>query len=230
MSVSEIKTASLTPSEQARHDVLEQEIEAGITTFIRVGTALAEMRDSRLYRARYETFELYCSCKWSISRTRAYQMIEAASVASTFVNSEVPAPTNEGQARALAAAPPEERVDVMAKVAAAGKPTAAAITAEIANRSEPTPDSAPAAGWAQRNLSRTNGRTKFEPASSAPVRRSPIPQQISRATVDLTRLLNRIEKLVGDDRFGKDQGQDLARRLLRIELARAVDLHNRAGR
>ncbi len=39
-----------------------------------------QIRDNRLYRETYGTFEEYCKEKWDISRPRAYQLIKAAEV------------------------------------------------------------------------------------------------------------------------------------------------------
>lgn len=62
-----------------------------------------EIRDSRLYREHYSTFEEYCRERWGWSRGRAYQHIEAADTAAIVsTNVDIPAPTNEGQARELA--------------------------------------------------------------------------------------------------------------------------------
>lgn len=82
---------------------LEAVIERGLQLFYEVGDALAEVRDRRLYReAGCSTFEAYCRDKWGISRPRAYQMIDAASVhglLSTIV--DIPLPANEAQVREL---------------------------------------------------------------------------------------------------------------------------------
>ena len=75
---------------------LENVIESGLDTVLEVGNALAEIRDSKLYLAEFQTFEAYCRDRWKISRPRAYQLITAADV-STIV--DVP---SESHARELA--------------------------------------------------------------------------------------------------------------------------------
>jgi hypothetical protein len=60
---------------------LETVIERGRQAFIEVGSALLEIKDSRLYRATHKTFEDYCRERWGISRSYAHRMIEAAGVA-----------------------------------------------------------------------------------------------------------------------------------------------------
>lgn len=56
----------------------EKAIEKGLGTFVEVGQALLDIRDGKLYRASYKTFESYCKERWDISRPRAYQLIEGA--------------------------------------------------------------------------------------------------------------------------------------------------------
>lgn len=74
----------------------ERVIENGLATFLKVGSALTEIRDGRLYRADYETFEAYCQGRWGFTSRRARQLIDAAEIGTV-----VPV-ANEAQARALA--------------------------------------------------------------------------------------------------------------------------------
>ncbi len=79
----------------------ESVIDSGLKSFVEVGNALAEIRDDKLYEG-FKTFEDYCSKRWSISRPRAYQLIDSAKVVdcvSTIV--DITPPKNEAQARAL---------------------------------------------------------------------------------------------------------------------------------
>lgn len=100
MSVAPVIT--LAPAESERLGRLEATIESGLQTFHEVGSALLEIRDSRLYRAEFSTFEDYCRDRWDMSRPRAYQLIDAAQVvASLSTNVDTPAPSREGHARAL---------------------------------------------------------------------------------------------------------------------------------
>jgi hypothetical protein len=83
-----------------RLDELEAVIERGVQTFIEVGKALTEIRDSRLYKQTYNSFETYCKERWGFSRARGYQLIDAAKLSTTV---DTP-PANERQARALRSA------------------------------------------------------------------------------------------------------------------------------
>lgn len=96
---------SLTTLETDRLTALEQTIERGLQTFVDVGTALLEIRDSRLYRQTFGTFEDYCRERWGMSRVHAFRMIEAASVANNLLPIGNILPATESQARPLTGLP-----------------------------------------------------------------------------------------------------------------------------
>ena len=78
----------------------EQQIKRGLKTFVEVGTALQTIRDGRLYREQYATFDEYCRERWNMSRIHAHRTIEAAEVAGMLpVGNTI---TSERQARELA--------------------------------------------------------------------------------------------------------------------------------
>lgn len=82
---------------------LEAVIARGMDTFMEVGTALGEIRDARFYRFTHPTFEDYVRERWGMSRARAYQLMDGATVArivSTVV--DTPAPASEAVAREMA--------------------------------------------------------------------------------------------------------------------------------
>ena len=92
----------LSQLEQFRLADLEQVVEQGLDAFMVVGQALLEIRDARLYRETHGSFEAYLDERWGVSRSRGYQLIDAARVTkalSTGVDLDPPA--NEAQARAL---------------------------------------------------------------------------------------------------------------------------------
>jgi len=74
------RATALLPAEAERREALEHDIGSGMRTFRTVGAALEEMRDSRLYRSTHDTFEDYCSDRWSIGKAYAYCLIEGAVV------------------------------------------------------------------------------------------------------------------------------------------------------
>lgn len=92
-----IEPLSLEESEQLA--VCESEISEGLATFWTVGAALAQISEKRLYRDKFETFQIYCKERWSITRQHAYRLIEAVDV---FENvSPVGDIRSERQARAI---------------------------------------------------------------------------------------------------------------------------------
>lgn len=104
-------TDYLSTSEAGRLVELETVIERGLQTFIEVGSALMEIRNSRLYRQRYATFEEYCQERWDLRKSRIYQLMDAAEVVENLKSSTIvelssgnmmPLPVNEAQARPLA--------------------------------------------------------------------------------------------------------------------------------
>ena len=63
---------------------LEVVIERGQRTFIEAGEALLEIRESKLYRLGYGTFETYCKGRWGFSSNRARRLMDAAEVVSVM--------------------------------------------------------------------------------------------------------------------------------------------------
>lgn len=92
----------LTTLETERLATLEAVIDHGLQTFIEVGNALLEIRNSRLYRAGYGTFEDYCRQRWGMSKVHAYRLIDAAQVVANLESNQlVTLPASEAQARPL---------------------------------------------------------------------------------------------------------------------------------
>jgi hypothetical protein len=80
---------------------LERVIERGLNTFVAVGGALLEIRDSRLYHQTHKTFDAYCRARWGWGHKRAYDLIDSAQVAKRLV----PVRTDISQPVAAALAP-----------------------------------------------------------------------------------------------------------------------------
>ncbi len=78
---------------------LEIVIANGLQTFVDVGQALLEIRDRRLYRECYKTFDDYCRERWGWSRSYAHRHIQGAQVARLLPIGDKPG--NEAQAREL---------------------------------------------------------------------------------------------------------------------------------
>ncbi|MDQ3665403.1 MAG: phage N-6-adenine-methyltransferase [Acidobacteriota bacterium] len=98
----------LSGTEKGSLERCEQVIARGVTTFFEVGAALTEIRDSRLYRCEYPTFESYCRERWDMGRAHAYRLIESAGVVENLspIGDGI-LPANEAQARELIPYEPE---------------------------------------------------------------------------------------------------------------------------
>jgi hypothetical protein len=99
----------LTTVEAGRLEACEAAIKAGMQTFLEVGNSLLEIRDSRLYRQDFSTFEEYCRQRWGMVASRARQLIGAAGVVRNLGSVTNVTPSNEAQARALASLPDDEQ-------------------------------------------------------------------------------------------------------------------------
>jgi len=118
---------------------LEARVEIGLKAFWEIGLALSQIRDQRLYRENYKTFEEYCITRWEMSRRSAYQLISAATVVENVRNCAQILPLNEAQARPLTALPPEQQREAWTKVlstAPSGKVTAVHV-AQVAREYQP---------------------------------------------------------------------------------------------
>lgn len=119
---------------------LEEVVERGLSTFVDVGNALLEIRESRLYIETHGTFEAYCRDRFALQRQRAYELIEASRVhASVSENSDTP-PALEAHAAALAPLldEPAQLREAWAEVVDLHpKPTAAQVREVVARRIEP---------------------------------------------------------------------------------------------
>ncbi len=140
---------SLVP-ESKRLLALEKVIEKGRQTFVDVGCALAEIRDSKLYLCEHNTFEDYCREKWGWTKTYCNNLIQGASVVKSIPASVTTMVVNERQARELGKVEPEKRQEVIEIAAATGKVTAKSIKEAV------------------ENLSHTQSETTEAPPSQAP--------------------------------------------------------------
>ena len=132
----------LDSKELSRLEGLEHIVERGKQTFIEVGNALAEIRDSKLYRQTHKTFELYCREKWDWTKTTANRFIQA----SETVNNLTPIgviPTSESQIRPLAKLDKDEQYEAWCKANEIAdkqdKPVTGAIVQQAVDEIKPKP-------------------------------------------------------------------------------------------
>jgi hypothetical protein len=127
--------------EEYRHQRLaecEAVIRRGLETFIEVGQALLEIREGRLYRTEFATFDAYLEARWPElgSCRRAYQLMNAAQVVSNLNSCSEVLPANEAQARPLTGLPVETQRQAWLQAIdeASDRPITAGLVKAVADR------------------------------------------------------------------------------------------------
>jgi hypothetical protein len=138
MSVTQQQITAVEKISHAERDSLstcEAIIERGLRSFYEVGAALTRIRDERLYRATYGTFEEYCLKRWNWGKAYAYRQIAAAEVVANL-SPIGDVPQTESQARPLVGLRPQEQRVVWGKAVeeSKGKQPTAAKVEEVAKR------------------------------------------------------------------------------------------------
>ena len=102
------KTEKLGLDEQRELEKCEHVLRTGLATFFEVGQALLTIRNARLYRHDFSTFEAYCHQRWAMGRNYAWHLIGAAErVRLLPSDSKTPRPINEFQVRPFLRLEPE---------------------------------------------------------------------------------------------------------------------------
>lgn len=130
----ETEISILSSEEKLNLTTYEEIIEKGLKTFIEVGNALFEIKNNKLYRESFTTFEAYCKERWQLKRQRAYELMGAAEIVNQL--SEISdktnlLPTKESHANALAQIPVTLRFQVWRGVVEESLNTGRAITAKM---------------------------------------------------------------------------------------------------
>lgn len=128
-------TKTLNAKERRRFSACNEQIKTGLRSCFDTGAALAEVRDDKLYREDYGTFEDYCREMFQVTRAHAYRLIEAADLKGDLspIGDKI---TNEAQARELAKVPEGRREEVLKQVSTNGPITAKAIAEQAKSFSE----------------------------------------------------------------------------------------------
>jgi hypothetical protein len=102
----------LSRSEKTCLAELEATIDTGLETFLKVGRALAQIRDRRLYREHYGTFSNYVSSRFNLCRSIADQLIRSSQVAEHLLESgySLPANVTEAAMRPLTTLPQDNEL------------------------------------------------------------------------------------------------------------------------
>lgn len=117
----------------------EAEIEEGKAIFMKVGNALARIRDERLYRVTHGTFEKYCQDRWGFSRQYAAALCRATEVVKNLglETNCLPEPATEGATRPLTKLPKEQQAEAWqaaVESSPTGKPTAREVEKIVQER------------------------------------------------------------------------------------------------
>lgn len=133
-----IGPVALTPAEASALIDCEAAIQHGLETFIDVGLKLAEIRDGKLYRAAYCSFEQYCEDRWEMTGRYARRVCAAAEVTQLLAKQGFDhVPETESQARPLTALPSGQAIEVWAEIiqtAPQGKVTARHVQDIVASK------------------------------------------------------------------------------------------------
>lgn len=117
---------TLTPAERADLADSEDLVQKGLDATREARASLLHIRDARLYREQFGTFEEYMLKRWGYSARHGHRLADWAMVEQNLlegpkskdqspksgVEAEVPLPRNESQARPLARLKPEEQREV----------------------------------------------------------------------------------------------------------------------
>jgi hypothetical protein len=134
------KPTSLSTEEARRFEELTGTIEGGMKTFLEVGSALAEVRDRKLYRVKFPTWDAYLKTTFGMGRSYATRQIRAKEIVIELeqmlpIGNILRLPVNEGQVRPLHKLDtPEQRARAWREAVEASPdapPTAAAVTKSV---------------------------------------------------------------------------------------------------
>lgn len=120
---------------------LERAVRQGLVVFYRVGEALAEIRDRKLYKQHgFTDFRDYLREYWNMGKSRAYQLIESGEVMRNLKSvhncGQKILPNSEAVTRELAKLPPDRQSEAWSVAVETSKdnnPTAAHTKAVVAS-------------------------------------------------------------------------------------------------
>jgi hypothetical protein len=147
ITVTAVEVPELTEEEQRDRLHLERRVERA---FFEAGKALTELRDRRLYRSTYKTFEDYCRDRFGHSRQQSNYLIAAAGVYENLTtigcqnvenqnlttNGTQILPRSERQVRPITKLEPEQQCEVWqtAVEEAGGKVPSARVVGDVVQR------------------------------------------------------------------------------------------------
>ncbi len=122
----------------------EATIGKGLKAFREVADALMDVRDHRLYRVEFGTFEEYCRKKWGFTARHAYHLIDAGEVVKNlereqlFTDEPIAIPDTESAARALVKTDRKKQVEAAKRAAKkSANPTAKQFAEAVEEEEKP---------------------------------------------------------------------------------------------
>ena len=91
----------LSLEQQSRLLELESRIERGLSSFLEVGACLLTIRQERLYRSNYPSFEAYCQGRWNFSARHGTRIMRSIVVARNLLANGNCPPLPENLSEAL---------------------------------------------------------------------------------------------------------------------------------
>ena len=111
-------STDLTTNDDQRLVECEEKIDRSLRSFVDIGDALLEIRESRLYRNSHQNFEQYCQIRWNITKSRANQLISASRLVGNLENEDENGvlPSSESVARELQRVDADRQHEVWSQV------------------------------------------------------------------------------------------------------------------
>ena len=108
----------LTDEQHDKFQELEDQISDNLSSSFKLAAALAQIRDERLYREDYETFEEYCKKRWDYSRSYCARLADMHGVLTDLKKYEgnQAYPRNELQARVFVPLKKDQRIKLIETV------------------------------------------------------------------------------------------------------------------
>lgn len=152
--------------EQERLETCEAIIRNGLKTFVQVGEALLEIRNFRLYRREFKTFEEYCEKRWGMSVRQSQRLMNASEVVENLKRDQLGVlPTSEYQVRALAALSPEFQAKIWSDAVKTGQVVTGDLIKSLVDEAAQTPEtSSKPSRFAYENLYQSGSNEWYTPA------------------------------------------------------------------
>lgn len=118
----------LTDGEREQLAFHEARVSHNLEAFWLVAASLLAIKDRKLYRESFDTFEDYCEDRWHFSARYARYIIRAKSIMDALLADNLPAPTHESQLRPLQGLSDLDAKSIWSNATAmTSKPTAAQV-------------------------------------------------------------------------------------------------------